>query len=406
MEGWAAWSGATSFWARHELAFHAYDYGANIEIEVSEELYDLPRERHCAMDDSEDEEDGEETGGGRVDDDDNNKTLQLEELSVADDRPRRAEVEGVAGAHGCTRSSRGGINHTRYQRIFNECNRLWKLLENITAVSYALAICINSDRTTEADRLETRYLLADRNMLAREFASTCNYTFYLQAFYLGYSNIKRSVHHSPYDLLATKGYATGALTMLTLDAGATLAVREKREWLLCIICSPNKLKPFLEQVVLLDVRRMTGAERTFKTVIRPIFQIMRFFLIEHKSFMHIFCSLLLKIFPRIMCAYLRLFELVLNEMEPRSEAVAIVDQLGGYMFSGHLRHLPRTVLRPLGTLESLWVGGWPFLDPAVVSLGAPGSGGAVINMGRWPHSARTGRPVLLHVRELHYHYGA
>ncbi|KAL3290659.1 hypothetical protein RB213_003213 [Colletotrichum asianum] len=117
MEGWAAWSGrhsgATSFWARHEPAFHAYNYGANIEIEVSEELYDLPRERHCAMDDSEDEEDGEETGGGRVDDDDDDEMLQLEELSVADDGPRRAEVEGVAGAHGCTRSSRGGIDHAR-----------------------------------------------------------------------------------------------------------------------------------------------------------------------------------------------------------------------------------------------------------------------------------------------------
>ncbi|KAK1839922.1 hypothetical protein CCHR01_17455 [Colletotrichum chrysophilum] len=146
---------------------------------------------------------------------------------------------------------------------------------------------------------------------------------------------------------------------------------------------------------------------------------MRFFLVEHESFVHIFRSLPLEIFPRIMCAYSRLVKLVLDEMErqfvlggeqgldlARSEAVAVVDRLGGYMFSGHPRHLPRTVLRPLGTLESLWAGGWPFLDPAVVSLGAPGSGGAVINMGRWPHSARTGRPVLLHVRELHHHYGA
>ncbi|KAL3290702.1 hypothetical protein RB213_004884 [Colletotrichum asianum] len=420
MEGWAAWSGrhsgATSFWARHEPAFHAYDYGANIEIEVSEELYDLPRERHCAMDDSEDEEDGEETGGGWVDDDDDDEMLWLEELSVADDGPRRAEVEGVAGAHGCTRSSRGGIDHARYQRIFDECDGLRKLvleletwfqLENITAVSYALAVCINSDRTTEADRSETCCLLADRNMLAREFASTCDYTFYLQAFHLvygnvssncppmflnslfaamkgnmsdqnegadvlsfgyfqGYSNIKRSVRHSPHDLLATKGYVIGALTVPTSDAGATSAAREKRERLLCIICGPNESKPFARELVSLDVRRMTGAERTFKTVIRPIFQIMRFFLVEHESFVHIFCLLPLEIFPRIMCAYLRLFELVLDEMErqfvlggeqgldlARLEAVAVVNRLGGYMFSGYLRYLLRTVLRPLSTLESL-----------------------------------------------------
>ncbi|KAL3292277.1 hypothetical protein RB213_011920 [Colletotrichum asianum] len=410
IEGWAAWSGRHSG-ATHEPAFYAYDYRANIEIEVSEELYDLPRERHCAMDDSEDEEDGEETGGGQVDDNDDDETLQLEELSVADDGPRRAEVEGVAGAHGCTRSSRGGINHARYQRIFDECDGLQKLvseletwfqLENITAILYALAVCINSDRTTEANRLETHCLLADRNMLAREFASTCNYTFYPQAFhpvyrnvssncppiflnllfaamkgnmsdqnegadvlsfgyFQGYSNIKRSVRHSPHDLLATKGYATGALTVPTLDTGATSAAREKRERLLRIIRGPNESKPFarerqqidvaveakevafqLKQVMSLDVRRMTGAERTFKTVIRPIFQIIRFFLVEHKSFVHIFRSLPLKIFPRIMCAYLQLFELVLNEIErqfvlggeqglnlARSEAVAVVDRLGG-----------------------------------------------------------------------------
>ncbi|KAL3290663.1 hypothetical protein RB213_005855 [Colletotrichum asianum] len=280
-------------YARHKPAFYAYNYRANIEIEVSKELYDLLRERHCAMDDSEDEEDGEEIGGGWVDDDDNDETLQLEELSVADDGPRRAEVEGVAGAYRCMRSSRGGIDY----------------LENITAVSYALAVCINSNRTTKADRLETCCLLANRNMLMREFASTCDYTFYLNMLsncppmFLnllfaamkgnmsdqneganGYSNIKRSVRHSPHDLLAMKGYATGVLTMLTLDAGAMLVAREKRERLLCIICSPNKLKLFidvaveaeevafqLEQVMLLDVRRMTSAERTFKTIIRPIF---------------------------------------------------------------------------------------------------------------------------------------
>ncbi|KAL3290736.1 hypothetical protein RB213_001403 [Colletotrichum asianum] len=313
--------------ARHKPAFYAYNYRANIEIEVSKELYDLLRERHCAMDDSEDEEDGEETGGGWVDDDDNDETLQLEELSVANDGPRRAEVEGVAGAYRCTHSSRGGINHARYQQIFDECDGLWKLfqLENITAVSYALAIYINSNRTTKADRLETCCLLANRNMLMREFASTCDYTFYPQAFHLvyrnilsncppiflnllfaamkgnisnqneganvlsfsyfqGYSNIKRSVRYSPHDLLATKGYATGVLTMPTLDAGATLAAREKRERLLRIICSPNKLKLFidvaikaeevafqLKQVILLDVQRITNAKQTFKTIIRPIF---------------------------------------------------------------------------------------------------------------------------------------
>ncbi|KAL3292292.1 hypothetical protein RB213_011935 [Colletotrichum asianum] len=255
-------SGHSGLAARHKPAFHAYKYRANIEIEVSEELYDLPQERHYAMDDNDDNDD---------------KTLQLKELSVADNRPRRAEVEGVAGAHRCTHSSHGGINHARYQQIFNEYDGLQKLI---------LELEIN--RTTKADHLETCCLLADRNMLTREFASTYDYTFYPQAFHLvyrnmlsncppiflnslfaamkgnisdqneganilsfsyfqGYSNIKRSVRHSPHDLLATKGYATGVLTILTLDARATLVAREKRERLLRIIYSPNKSKPFARE---------------------------------------------------------------------------------------------------------------------------------------------------------------
>ncbi|KAL0938270.1 uncharacterized protein CTRU02_204880 [Colletotrichum truncatum] len=400
----------------------------NIEIEVNDKLYNLPRERHYSIDeDSEDKINGYEY------------------------------LEEKARFH----------------------------LESITAVSYALAVYINSDRVvadnnSEASQAETRSLLIDRNMITREFASARDYTFYPQAFhpvygnisssrppmfldslfaamkgnmsdrnegadvlsfgyFQGYSNIKRSVRHSPHDLLATKGYATAALTVPTSDAGATWATSQKRERLLRIVRGPDESKPFarerqqinvaigaeevafrLEQVVSLDMRRMVGGQRTFETVIRPIFQMMRFFLVEHESYVHIFRSMPLEIFPRIMCAYSRLFEVVIGEMErqfviggeqgldlARSEAIAVIDRLGGYMFSGHPRHLPKTILRPLGTLGSLWAGGWPFIDPAVLNLGASGSsGGAVINMSRWPHSAKTGRPELLHVRELHHHYGA
>ncbi|KAF0314888.1 hypothetical protein GQ607_017879 [Colletotrichum asianum] len=44
-----------------------------------------------------------------------------------------------------------------------------------------------------------------------------------------------------------KGYAIGALTILTSDARATSAAREKRKQLLRIICSPNKLKLFIRE---------------------------------------------------------------------------------------------------------------------------------------------------------------
>ncbi|KAL3291025.1 hypothetical protein RB213_002129 [Colletotrichum asianum] len=86
------------------------------------------------------------------------------------------------------RSSHSSINNARLQKLILELKTQFQL-ENITAISYALAICINSNRTTKANHSETRYLLANRNMLAREFASTYNYTFYLQTFYLIYRNI-------------------------------------------------------------------------------------------------------------------------------------------------------------------------------------------------------------------------
>ncbi|KAL3290591.1 hypothetical protein RB213_006580 [Colletotrichum asianum] len=50
--------------ARYKLAFYAYNYRANIEIKVSEELYNLLWERYYAIDNSEDKEDREEIGGG------------------------------------------------------------------------------------------------------------------------------------------------------------------------------------------------------------------------------------------------------------------------------------------------------------------------------------------------------
>ncbi|KAF6804120.1 hypothetical protein CPLU01_16077, partial [Colletotrichum plurivorum] len=175
----------------------------------------------------------------------------------------------------------------------------------------------------------------------------------------------------------------------------------------------------LEQVVSLDVRHMLSSERTFPAIIQPIFQLMRFFLVETDSYVHIFRTTPLPIFPRIMCAYSRLFELAIDEMERRfvlggergldlalSEAVAVLDRLGGYLFTGHDRHLPKSVLRPLGTIDSLQHGAWPYINPAVLDLGASDPTRAAVNLGSWPRDAKTGRLLLLHVRELNYHYGA
>ncbi|KAH9225256.1 hypothetical protein K456DRAFT_1852614, partial [Colletotrichum gloeosporioides 23] len=456
MDGWAAWAGThdgDSFWRQHEPAFHAYDYGANIQIDVSPRLYHLPRERHCSRDDDDEEEDDGD-GGGRGSEDETRRGM--EGLFVDDESNGSRPVDSTADDE---------TDAASYSQILRESDGLQKLvqelhgrfrLENIAAVSYALAVCINSE--SEAG---PRCLLVDRNMMAREYLSSRDFTFYPQAFhpvygnvsssqppafldslfaamkgnmsdrnegadvlsfgyFQGYSNTKRSVRHSPNDLLATKGYATAALTVPTSDACATAASRDKRERLLRIIRgqgtpeSPEESRPFarerlqmevaidssevayrLEQVVSLDLGRMVGAERSFEAVIHTIFQIMRFFLIEVESYVHIFRSMPTNVFPKIVCAYSRIFELALGEMERRftqggergldlahSEAVAVMDRLGGYIFTGHERHLPKTVLRPLGTIDSLRNGAWPYIDPALLNFRSSGTSGAVIHIGQ------------------------
>ncbi|KAG6125432.1 hypothetical protein E4U38_007652 [Claviceps purpurea] len=258
-------------------------------------------------------------------------------------------------------------------------------------------------------------------------------------YFQGYSNIKRAVRHSAEALLATKGYATAGLTCPKANATCNAVIRRRRENALSVIVggrTPNKptdSKPFarenrqiqdiieqgeapyrLEQVVSIDLRRVTPDCRSFRLVVRPIIQLMRFFLCERKAFTPIFWSMPIAVFPGIMCAYSRLFELALDEMHRRfdaggkvglnvanSEAVAVLDRLGGYIFTGSDRHLPERVLRPLGTVESIRLRAWPFIDPAKLNMHR-----GTINMQTWPTSSETGRPMLLHVDELRYHYGA
>ncbi|KAJ0267436.1 hypothetical protein COL940_014373 [Colletotrichum noveboracense] len=152
LASWSGRRGAGLFWAKHEPAFHAYDYGADIEIEVSEELYDLPWERYCPVDEDEDDGDVGEA------EDECEETLHLQELSITHGGP------GLAAA-GMTNEaladdSSGYVDNTLYSWILRECNGLYKTvlelgacfqLDGIAAISYALAVCINSDRTTRGN---------------------------------------------------------------------------------------------------------------------------------------------------------------------------------------------------------------------------------------------------------------
>ncbi|GKU16104.1 unnamed protein product, partial [Fusarium langsethiae] len=53
-----------AFWVDHQPAFHAYDYGANINIEVTEEIANLEQEtviRSAHHDETDDDDDDCET---------------------------------------------------------------------------------------------------------------------------------------------------------------------------------------------------------------------------------------------------------------------------------------------------------------------------------------------------------
>ncbi|CAI0655157.1 unnamed protein product [Colletotrichum noveboracense] len=140
------------------------------------------------------------------------------------------------------------------------------------------------------------------------------------------------MQHSLNNLLTTKGYTIAALTVLTSDAYATAASRDKRNQ--GTPESPEELRPFarkrlqmevainsskvayqLKQVVSLDLSRIVSAKQTFEAIIHTIFQIMRFFLIKVKSYIHIFRSMLTNIFLKIIYAYLCIFKLALGEIE-------------------------------------------------------------------------------------------
>jgi hypothetical protein len=84
-----------------------------------------------------------------------------------------------------------------------------------------------------------------------------------------------------------------------------------------------------------------------------------------------------------------------------AEGVSALDRLGSYCFTGFPKSLMGSVLRPLGTIESIEEGGWPFINPQMLDLRGAGS----LNIGQWPRR-ENGRPVLMHIASIAFHYGS
>lgn len=197
------------------------------------------------------------------------------------------------------------------------------------------------------------------------------------------------------------------------NPGASTPFARERQRIKAAIAAKEYAFRF-EQVVSVNVRRLLPGRRRFSTVLHPIFQLIRFFLREKSSYIGVLRQFPTVAFPGVLAGFARVFELALKAMEDRfhadggeglgmalSEGVAALDRLGNFCFTGDPSVLPARVMKPLKTMESLRDGGWPYVCPDILDMR---EGAGYILLRRWPRD-KDGRPLLMHVASLAYHYG-
>ncbi|KAL1795407.1 hypothetical protein ACET3X_005631 [Alternaria dauci] len=517
MEGWPEYVRKNTqdpFWTENLPAFHAYDYGQNLPIELStEQLNSLPKETRLRPDDETSDSDDETSdsddetsdsdsetsdSGNDLSNSGNDLPNSQNDLSNSEDAAARSE----GGAEGATPPQSGTQTgdpipppHDHQQPFDNYTQDLLRALEDkyrlesIETVSYALAVDIHSIASSNLPNASNdvgvilapaRCLLANRNNVVRQYQHPRDFTFYPLAFhpsygnfssaqppaflrdnvlavmednmsyqnngasvltsgyFQAYSNIKRTIRHSPGNLLATKGIATAALTLPDQDGNLNPRVAAKRQRLLRKLRgeqtpdNPTSSQPFareqqrikaaikeelyafrMEQVLSVQVSQLADGQRNFATVLQPILQLIRYFSLEQPTYIDVLFAFKERIFPKVLSSFASLFAHASDEFYRRfkaagskglpfalAEGVAAFDRLGSYCFTGFPRSLVGSVLGPLCTIESIEQGGWPFIDPNMLNL--QGSGHA--NLVRWPRMDN-GRPIMMHVASIRHHYG-
>ena len=108
---------------------------------------------------------------------------------------------------------------------------------------------------------------------------------------------------------------------------------------------------------------------------------MRLFLEEPQCYAYLFRSFRPLVFPGVLASFATLFAQAIDYIYAHFEAtssiglgvalaegVSALDRLGSYCFTRFPKPLLRSVLQPLGTIDSIKQGGWPFLDPCMLNL--------------------------------------
>ncbi len=441
------------FWLENQPAFHAYDYGANIEITVTEEILSIPQETIL-----------------RPRDDDSDSESSFHASSIQGEGDADEDVDEDVDKQATQDTSLFTDNLAKLKTDLEQKY----IPAHIETVTYALAVDIHCADAAQ----ETRTLLTNRNQLLEQYRHERDFTFYPLAFhpaygnfsspqpptflvdnllaamqdnmsyqhngikvldcgyFQAYSNIKRSIRHGPNDLLATKGIATAALTLQNRNQNLPAWIIAKRERLLQRLQGqqspddPATSQPFareqrriedaitvdecafrIEQVLSIQVSKLN--HQSFVTVLKPIFQLIRFFSKERSVFKHLFHSFSPSIYPGILASFAKLFSRAIDHMHTQfraggskglnvalAEGLAAVDRLGSYCFTGFPKSLIGSVMGPLQTLESVQQGGWPFINPAVLNFCGKGE----LQLAKWPRH-KNGRPILMHIASIAFHYG-
>jgi hypothetical protein len=463
MEGWSEYVAAHTteeFWSENRPAFHAYDYGANIALDVTEELQGLQKEQ--PIEDAADEYAS-----------DSEEPVQSSPAQASPQPPTSANAtDGEV-----TFSTEGLENlRTELEAKFD--------LDNIWSMSYALAVdlnCLDGDATgTDTTLQGSRCMLADRNAVAREFSRQRDWVFYPVAFspvygnftsskppdflnqnvltvmrnnlsvrnegvdalscgyFQAYSNVKRSFRHKPDDLLAKKSLTTAVLALpdSEIPSHHVRAKRQKLSEQMRGMRTPDnreQSRPFareaqrvraaiegedfafrMEQVISVQVSKLCDERRTFDTILHPIFHLMRFYLQEPHQYRQTLHTFLPEVYPGVLEGFSTLFDKAMSSLQDKSElvdatkgniaiseAAAALDRLGSYLFSGSAKVVGNSVFRHLGTTDSLRYGGWPYIDPRLLNVQ---DDTATIQRSRWPRR-KDGQPALLHPPVLEFYYG-
>ncbi|RKK73171.1 hypothetical protein BFJ68_g18232, partial [Fusarium oxysporum] len=324
MRNWKTFSENHSydqFWVDNEPAFHTYDCGANIEIEVNEELKDLPMETRLRSE-SEDDDDPDSDSDSESEiepEPDSELEPEPEPEPELDPEPDSELDPSDANAIDDHDDGNGGQRDSTGSRdeALTEGNPAGPENDHDIYQEHLYSDGLEHLRT----ELEKKYNIDNIDQI---------------------SYVRHLSWMIPEDLLPARGIATGALTLPPSEAIQRGYIAARQQRLLRSLSGeqtpdqPSLTMPFareghriraamsqdqvafrMEQVVTIRPSKLERGHRHFFSVLHPIFQLMRFFLKEKRAYTTVLRSFLPSVFPTILCSFAKLFELGLAEMHRR-----------------------------------------------------------------------------------------